>query len=85
MPAATGLDKPAVTDRAGATSAPRRFSSEGPYEARFGYSRAVRTGDRILVSGCTSVVDDVVRHPGDAGGQMLVEIELEAWVSTARA
>jgi|GEM_PF-6279085 len=27
----------------------RQFSSEGPYEARLGYSRALRTGDRILV------------------------------------
>lgn len=75
MPAATGLDKPALTDRAGEPSAPRRFSSEGPYEARFGYSRALRTGDRILVSGCTSVVDGVIRHPGDAGAQMRVALD----------
>jgi enamine deaminase RidA (YjgF/YER057c/UK114 family) len=59
----------------GRTSPLRQFSSEGPYEARFGYSRAVRTGDRILVSGCTSVVDDVVQHPGDAGAQMRVALD----------
>jgi len=37
-------------------------SPEGPYETRFGYSRALRTGDRILVSGCTSVVDGQVMN-----------------------
>lgn len=58
-------------------ASPRRrlFSSGGPYEARFGYSRALRTGDRILVSGCTSVVDGQVRHPGDAGAQMRVALD----------
>lgn len=53
----------------------RRLSSGGPYEARFGYSRALRTGDRILVSGCTSVVDGQVRHPGDAAAQMRVALD----------
>jgi len=53
----------------------RHLSSGGPYEARFGYSRALRTGDRILVSGCTSVVDGQVRHPGDAAAQMRVALE----------
>lgn len=53
----------------------RRLSSDGPYEASFGYSRAVRARDRILVSGCTSVVNDVVRHPGDAGAQMRVALD----------
>jgi enamine deaminase RidA (YjgF/YER057c/UK114 family) len=53
----------------------RRVSSGGPYEAQFGYSRALRTGDRILVSGCTSMVDGQVRHPGDAGGQMRVALD----------
>ncbi|MEO5745638.1 MAG: Rid family hydrolase [Terracoccus sp.] len=47
-----------------------RLTSDGPYEARFGYSRAVRTEGRILVSGCTSVVEGKVRHPGDAAAQM---------------
>jgi enamine deaminase RidA (YjgF/YER057c/UK114 family) len=54
-----------------------RFSSGGPYEQRFGYSRAVRAGDLVLVSGTTAVDEDgVVRSPGDAGGQ--VEVVLDA-------
>jgi enamine deaminase RidA (YjgF/YER057c/UK114 family) len=61
---------------ASASNAPRRLSSGGPYETRFGYSRALRTGDRILVSGCTSVVDGLVRHPGDAAAQMRVALDV---------
>lgn len=53
----------------------RRHSTGGPWEVAFGYSRAVRTGDRIVVSGCTAVVDGVVRHPGDAGAQMSVALD----------
>jgi enamine deaminase RidA (YjgF/YER057c/UK114 family) len=61
-----------VTD---ASSPRRHFSSGGRYEARFGYTRAVRIGDRILVSGCTSMVDGQVRHPGDAAAQMRVALD----------
>ena len=53
----------------------RRRSTGGPWEREFGYSRAVRTGDRIVVSGCTAVVDDVVQHRGDAGAQMSVALD----------
>jgi enamine deaminase RidA (YjgF/YER057c/UK114 family) len=54
-----------------------RFGSDGPWEQRFGYSRAVRAGDFVLVSGTTAVDEDgVVRCPGDAGGQ--VEVVLDA-------
>lgn len=53
----------------------RRHSTGGPWEDAFGYSRAVRTGDRILVSGCTAVVDEVVQHVGDAGAQMAVALD----------
>jgi enamine deaminase RidA (YjgF/YER057c/UK114 family) len=54
-----------------------RFGSGGPWEQRFGYSRAVRAGDFVLVSGTTAVDEDgVVRCPGDAGGQ--VEVALDA-------
>lgn len=52
-----------------------RYSSGGPWEDAFGYSRAIRTGDHIVVSGCTAVVDSVVRHPGDAGTQMGVALD----------
>jgi len=48
-----------------------RFGSGGPWEERFGYSRAVRAGDFVLVAGTTAIDDDGnVRSPGDAGGQV---------------
>lgn len=54
-----------------------RFSSGGPYEQRFGYSRAVRAGDLVFVAGTTAVDEDgVVLCPGDAGSQ--VEVVLDA-------
>lgn len=53
----------------------RRHSSGGPWEDAFGYSRSIRTGDRILVSGCTAVVDGAVQHAGDAGAQMGVALD----------
>jgi enamine deaminase RidA (YjgF/YER057c/UK114 family) len=67
------MTSPSSTSASGQS---RRLSSDGPYETRFGYSRALRTGDRILVSGCTSVVDGRVRHPGDAAAQMRVALDV---------
>ncbi|MDQ3723083.1 MAG: RidA family protein [Actinomycetota bacterium] len=47
-----------------------RFASGGPWERRFGYSRAVRAGDLVLVAGTTAIDEDgVVRGIGDAGQQ----------------
>ena len=46
-----------------------RFGSGGPWEAMIGYSRVVVRGDSAWVSGCTSVVDGQVRHPGDVDAQ----------------
>jgi enamine deaminase RidA (YjgF/YER057c/UK114 family) len=46
-----------------------RFGSGGPWEALIGYSRVVVRGDSAWVSGCTSVVDGQVRHPGDVAAQ----------------
>ena len=46
-----------------------RFGSGGPWEAMIGYSRVVVRGDSAWVSGCTSVVEGEVRHPGDVAGQ----------------
>jgi enamine deaminase RidA (YjgF/YER057c/UK114 family) len=46
-----------------------RFGSGGPWEAMIGYSRVVVRGDGAWVSGCTSVVDGEVQHPGDVAGQ----------------
>ncbi len=47
-----------------------RFTSGGPWEAGFGYSRAVRAGDLVLVAGTTALDEDgIVRGMGDAGAQ----------------
>ena len=46
-----------------------RASSGSPYEGSIGFSRAVRVGDRILVSGTAPVEDDGASTPGDAGAQ----------------
>ncbi len=53
----------------------RRTGGDGPWEEAFGYCRAVRVGDRILVSGSTSVRDGRVRHPGDPASQMRFALE----------
>ncbi|MCW3798532.1 RidA family protein [Sphingomonas sp. BN140010] len=47
----------------------RRTSGTSPYEARYGFSRAVRVGDRILVSGTAPVEPDGSSTPGDAAAQ----------------
>jgi enamine deaminase RidA (YjgF/YER057c/UK114 family) len=48
----------------------RRISSGGPYEARFGYSRAVAVGDSCWVAGTTDAgPDGTSLHPGDAAAQ----------------
>jgi enamine deaminase RidA (YjgF/YER057c/UK114 family) len=40
-----------------------------PYEGAYGFSRAVRAGDRILVSGTAPVEADGSSTPGDAAQQ----------------
>jgi enamine deaminase RidA (YjgF/YER057c/UK114 family) len=64
-----------------------RFGSGGPWEQRFGYSRAVRAGDFVLVAGTTAVDEDgVVACPGDAGGQVAVVLDaIEAALGRAGA
>jgi enamine deaminase RidA (YjgF/YER057c/UK114 family) len=48
-----------------------RFASGAPWEATFGYSRAVRCGDLVFVAGTTAANEDgVVLSPGDAAGQV---------------
>jgi enamine deaminase RidA (YjgF/YER057c/UK114 family) len=46
-----------------------RAGSGSPYEATIGFSRAIRVGDRILVSGTAPVEDDGTSTQGDAGAQ----------------
>jgi enamine deaminase RidA (YjgF/YER057c/UK114 family) len=50
--------------------APRStHSSASPYEASIGFARAVRVGNRILVSGTAPVEPDGSSTPGDAEAQ----------------
>ena len=50
----------------------RRISSGSPFEKPIGFSRAVRTGSRILVSGTAPIaVDGTPAYPGDAYRQTL--------------
>ncbi len=54
----------------GAAGGHRRIGSGGPWEARYGYSRAVVAGDRVLVAGTTDAgPDGRSLHPDDPGGQ----------------
>jgi enamine deaminase RidA (YjgF/YER057c/UK114 family) len=47
----------------------QRVSSGGPFEARFGYSRAVRIGNHVAVAGTTAIKDGAPFAPGDARAQ----------------
>ncbi|MCA1748741.1 MAG: RidA family protein, partial [Sphingomonadales bacterium] len=47
----------------------KRTESASPYEEAFGFSRAVRVGDRILVSGTAPVEPDGLSTPGHAAAQ----------------
>ena len=50
-------------------SARRRAFTGSPYEAKFGFARAVREGDRIIVAGTGPVEDDGSSTPGGAAAQ----------------
>ena len=47
----------------------QRASGSSPYETAYGFSRAVRVGDRILVSGTAPVESDGSSTPDDAAAQ----------------
>ena len=50
----------------------KRISSGSPYEKPIGFSRAVRTGSRILVSGTAPIAGDgSPAYPGDVYRQTL--------------
>jgi isochorismate pyruvate lyase len=51
-------------------------SSASPYEASIGFCRAIRAGDRILVSGTAPVEPDGSSTPGDAEAQAARCLEL---------
>lgn len=46
-----------------------RATSGSPYEAQFGFCRAVRVGDRIVVAGTGPIEDDGSTTPGGAAEQ----------------
>ncbi len=48
---------------------PSRVSSGSPFEASIGFSRALRVGNRVLVSGTAPVFPDGLPCPDDAGLQ----------------
>jgi len=48
-----------------------KIASGSPFEASIGFSRAVRVGPLIAVSGTAPIAEDgSVAHPGDVAGQM---------------
>ncbi|MGH6653914.1 MAG: RidA family protein [Actinocrinis sp.] len=62
------------------TSIPGRYSSGGPFEEKFGYSRLVVAGPNAYVAGSTAVVEGIVNHEGDPYNQALMafNVALEA-------
>lgn len=54
----------------------RRISSEGPWEQRIGYSRAVVAGPWVLVAGSTATVGGQVVGVGDAYQQTTAAFEI---------
>ncbi len=58
-----------MADAGAALSGRRSLGSASPYEPIYGYSRAVRTGDRISVSGTAPIEADGSSTMGDAAVQ----------------
>ena len=62
-------------ERTAEVSDVQRYGSGGPFEEFVGYSRVVRAGDFVFVSGCTSVVDGEVVHAGEPAAQTRQAVE----------
>ncbi len=58
------------------TARRQRVSSGGPFEARFGYSRAIRVGSYVAVAGTTAIKDGAPFAPGDAAMQTRYVLEV---------
>jgi enamine deaminase RidA (YjgF/YER057c/UK114 family) len=55
----------------------QNISSGSPFEKPIGFSRAVRAGNRIVVSGTAPIAaDGTTAHPGDMYGQTLRCLEI---------
>lgn len=52
-----------------ATDSVKKTTSPSPYETAFGFSRAIRKGNRILVAGTGPIEPDGSSTPGDAADQ----------------
>jgi len=59
----------------GAAASAQRISSGGPLEAVYAYSRALRVGDRVFISGSTALRAAGVEGPGDVYRQTRATME----------